>query len=106
MYIYFKIDNICGIDKEITIDFLAEPRKRNKRETVVEIDKGKSLNKITGILGCNASGKSSIIKSIMMVDMFLKYNSNPERTQNEEKERRYYRRIEDLMPKANANRID
>ena len=42
----------------------------------------------------------------MMVDMFLKYNSNPERTQNEEKERRYYRRIEDLMPKANANRID
>ena len=31
MYIYIKMDNICGIDKEIKIDFLAEPRKRNKK---------------------------------------------------------------------------
>lgn len=106
MYIYLKIDNICGIDKEIKIDFLAEPRKRNKRETVVEIEKGKNINKLTGILGCNASGKSSIIKSIMAIDMFLKYNSNSERNQSEEKERRYYKRIEDIMPKANVNRKD
>ncbi len=106
MYIYLKIDNICGIDKGIKIDFLAEPRKRNKRETVVEIEKGKNINKLTGILGCNASGKSSIIKSIMAIDMFLKYNSNSERNQSEDKERRYYKRIEELMPKANVNRKD
>lgn len=106
MYIYIKMDNICGIDKEIKIDFLAEPRKRNKKETVVEIANGKNVNKLTGILGCNASGKSSIIKAIMAIDMFLKYNSNTERNQSEEKERRYYRRIEEIMPKANVNRKD
>lgn len=106
MYIYIKMDNICGIDKEIKIDFLAEPRKRNKKETVVEIESGKNINKLTGILGCNASGKSSIVKAIMAVDMFLKYNSNNEKSQSEEKERKLYRRIEDIMPKANANRKD
>lgn len=106
MYIYVKMDNICGIDKEIKIDFLAEPRKRNKKETVVEIESGKNINKLTGILGCNASGKSSIIRAIMAVDMFLKYNSNNEKSQSEEKERKLYRRIEDIMPKANANRKD
>ncbi len=106
MYIYIKMDNICGIDKEIKIDFLAEPRKRNKKETVVEIESGKNINKLTGILGCNASGKSSIVKAIMAVDMFLKYNSNNEKSQSEEKERKFYRRIEDIMPKANANRKD
>ncbi len=106
MYIYIKMDNICGIDKEIKIDFLAEPRKRNKKETVVEIESGKNINKLTGILGCNASGKSSIVKAIMAVDMFLKYNSNSEKSQGEEKERRHYRRIEDIMPKANVNRKD
>ena len=106
MYIYIKMDNICGIDKEIKIDFLAEPRKRNKKETVVEIESGKNINKLTGILGCNASGKSSIVKASMAVDMFLKYNSNNEKSQSEEKERKLYRRIEDIMPKANANRKD
>lgn len=106
MYIYIKMDNICGINKEIKIDFLAEPRKRNKKETVFEIENGKNINKLTGILGCNASGKSSIVKAIMAVDMFLKYNSNNEKNQGEEKERKLYRRIEDIMPKANANRKD
>ena len=104
MYIYLKIDNICGIDKEIKIDFLAEPRKRTKKETVVEIEQGKNLNKITGILGCNASGKSSIIKAITAIDYFLTYNS--EKNQNDEKERIYYRRIENILPKANVNRKD
>lgn len=106
MYIYIKMDNICGIDKEIKIDFLAEPRKRNKKETVIEIESGKNINKLTGILGCNASGKSSIVKAIMAIDMFLKYNSNNEKSQNEEKERKIFRRIEDIMPKANVNRRD
>ena len=106
MYIYIKRDNICGIDKEIKIDFLAEPRKRNKKETVIEIENGKNINKLTGILGCNASGKSSIVKAIMATDMFLTYNSNSEKTQGEGKERRNYRRIEDIMPKANVNRRD
>ncbi len=104
MYIYIKIDNICGIDQEIKIDFIAEPRKRNKKETVVEIEKGKNINKLTGILGCNASGKSSIVKAITAIEMFLKYNSNSEKGQGEEKERRFYRRIEEIMPKANVNR--
>lgn len=103
MYIYVKIDNICGIDKEIKIDFLAEPRKRNKKETVVEIETGKNVNKLTGILGCNASGKSSIIKAITSIDLFLTYNAHVDRNQ-EDKEGRIYRRIETLMPKANANR--
>lgn len=106
MYIYIKMDNICGIDKEIKIDFLAEPRKRNKKETVIEIESGKNINKLTGILGCNASGKSSIVKAIMAIDKFLKYNSNNEKSQNEEKERKIFRRIEDIMPKANVNRRD
>lgn len=104
MYIYLKIDNICGIDQEIKIDFLAEPRKRNKKETVVEIEKGKNINKLTGILGCNASGKSSIIKAITAIDLFLTYNSNADKNQNDDKERRYFRRIENIMPKSNANR--
>ena len=106
MYIYLKIDNICGIDKEININFLAEPRKRTKKETVVEIEKGKNLNKITGILGCNASGKSSIIKAITAIDYFLTYNSRYEKSQSGEKERVYYKRIENILPKANVNRKD
>lgn len=106
MYIYLKIDNICGIDKEIKIDFLAEPRKRTKKETVIEIEKGKNINKLTGILGCNASGKSSIIRAITALESFLTYNSEFERNQSEEKERRYIRRIENILPKANVNRKD
>ena len=89
MYVYLKIDNICGIDKEIKIDFLAEPRKRTKKETVVEIEQGKHLNKITGILGCNASGKSSIIKAITAIDYFLTYNS--EKNQSDEKDRMFFK---------------
>ena len=39
MYIYLKIDNICGIDKEIKIDFLAETRKRIKKDRFIRFYK-------------------------------------------------------------------
>jgi len=102
MFIYLDIDNICGIDNKISINFLAEPRKKTKKETVVEIKSGKNINKLTGILGCNASGKSSILKAICAIDYFLSYNARTEKEAQDNK--RYIRKIEDILPKPNINR--
>ncbi|MBR6253002.1 MAG: ATP-binding protein [Clostridia bacterium] len=73
MFNYIYLNNIAGINNEIKLDFRATPRKKEKKTTVCPIDKGISLNKIAGIIGGNASGKTSIIKAICAVGSFIGY---------------------------------
>lgn len=71
MFDYIYINNIAGIDSPIELDFIGTPRKKEKQNTVVKVENGIYINKLTGIIGGNASGKTSIIKSICAIGNFL-----------------------------------
>ena len=65
------INNILGINNKIELDFMASPKKKEKKDTVVEIEPNINTNKVIGIIGINASGKSSIINSLLELRFFL-----------------------------------
>lgn len=71
MFDYIYINNIAGIDSPIELDFIGTPRKKEKQDTVVKVENGIYINKLTGIIGGNASGKTSIIRSICAIGNFL-----------------------------------
>ena len=65
------INNILGINNKVELDFMASPKKKEKKETVIEIEPNVNVNKVIGIIGANASGKSSIIHSLLELRIFL-----------------------------------
>ena len=71
MFTKIIIDNILGVNNEIEINLLATPKKKEKKETILEIEPGININKVVGIIGTNASGKSSIIQSLLELRFFL-----------------------------------
>lgn len=76
MFEYIYIDNVAGIDTPIELDFKGTPRKKEKKNTVANIENGVYINKLTGIIGGNASGKTSIIKAICAIGSFLSYSDD------------------------------
>ena len=60
-----------GINNEIELDFMSTPKKKEKKDTIVEIEPNINVNKVAGIIGANASGKSSIIHSLLELRIFL-----------------------------------
>ena len=74
MFNYIYIDNIAGIDTPVELDFIGIPRKKEKQNTVVKIENGVYVNKLTGIIGGNASGKTSIIRAISAIGTFLNFS--------------------------------
>ena len=65
------INNILGINNKVELNFIAGPKKKEKKETVIEIEPNINVNKVIGIIGPNASGKSSIIHSLLELRIFL-----------------------------------
>ena len=65
------IENILGINNKIELDFMSTPKKKEKKDTIVEIEPNINVNKVAGIIGANASGKSSIIHSLLELRIFL-----------------------------------
>ncbi len=76
MFNYIYIDNIAGIDTPVELSFIGTPRKKEKQDTVVKIENGVYINKLTGIIGGNASGKTSIIKAICAIGTFLSFSDD------------------------------
>lgn len=74
MFDYIYIDNIAGIDSPIELNFIGTPRKKEKQNTVAKVENGICINKLTGIIGGNASGKTSLIKAICAIGNFLSYS--------------------------------
>ena len=64
MFLNITIDNVLGISNEIELNLIAESKRSSKKETVYNISRGLNVNKINGIIGPNASGKSSILHTI------------------------------------------
>ncbi len=76
MFNYIYIDNVAGIDTPVELNFIGVPRKKEKQNTVVKIENGVYVNKITGIIGGNASGNTSIIKAISAIGTFLSFSDD------------------------------
>lgn len=71
MFNKIVINNILGINNKIELDFMAVPKKKEKKDTIMEIEPYINVNKIIGIIGPNASGKSSVIHSLLELRIFL-----------------------------------
>ena len=56
------------------LDFVGVPRKKEKQNTVAKIENSVYINKLTGIIGGNASGKTSIIRAISAIGTFLSFS--------------------------------
>jgi len=62
-----QIDNFEGINAPVELDFISKSRNRSNNPSVAEIEKGIYANKVIGIVGGNASGKTSILNAINLV---------------------------------------
>ncbi len=71
MFNKIVIDNILGINNKVELDFMASPKKKEKKDTIMEIEPYINVDKIIGIIGPNASGKSSVIHSLLELRIFL-----------------------------------
>ena len=54
MFSKIIIDNILGINNKIELDFVAAPKKKEKKDTVIEIEPNININKAIGIIGPKA----------------------------------------------------
>ena len=74
MFLSILIDNFQGIKNEIKIDCKALPKKRVS-DKILLIDNEVKVNKIVGIIGSNASGKSSIVNAMKYLTDFISQDS-------------------------------
>ena len=82
MFLNITIDNVLGISNEIELNLIAESKRSSKKETVYNISRGLNVNKINGIIGPNASGKSSILHTIAGIGNFLSEDINMKELKN------------------------
>lgn len=71
MFTKIFIDNFLGISAPVTFDFISQSRNKNKLNSVIKIEDGIYVNKLVGIIGGNASGKTSILAAINMIGQIL-----------------------------------
>ena len=71
MFTKIFIDNFGGISAPILFDFISQSRNKDKLNSVLKIEEGVYVNKLVGIMGGNASGKTSILKAISMIGQIL-----------------------------------
>lgn len=70
MFVELSLDNFQGIMNPISIDFKALSKKRDKSKYFLTHDNLK-INKIIGITGANASGKSSVVNATKYIKEFI-----------------------------------
>lgn len=71
MFTKIFIDNFLGISAPVTFDFISQSRNKDKLNSVIKIEDGIYVNKLVGIIGGNASGKTSILAAINMIGQIL-----------------------------------
>lgn len=71
MFTKIFIDNFLGISAPVTFDFISQSRNKDKLNSVIKIEDGIYVNKLVGIIGGNASGKTSIFAAINMIGQIL-----------------------------------
>lgn len=65
------IDNFCGISAPIEMDFISKSRNRNSTNSIIKVEEGVYINKLAGVIGGNASGKTSILKAVNLVSEII-----------------------------------
>ena len=71
MFTKIFIDNFLGISAPVMFDFISQSRNKDKLNSVIKIEDGIYVNKLVGIIGGNASGKTSILTAINMIGQIL-----------------------------------
>ena len=71
MFTKIFIDNFLGISAPVMFDFISQSRNKDKLNSVIKIEDGIYINKLVGIIGGNASGKTSILTAINMIGQIL-----------------------------------
>ena len=71
MFTKIFIDNFLGISAPVMFDFISQSRNKDKLNSVIKIEDGIYVNKLVGIIGGNASGKTSILSAINMIGQIL-----------------------------------
>lgn len=71
MFTRIFIDNFLGISAPVKFDFISQSRNKDKLNSVIKIEDGIYVNKLVGIIGGNASGKTSILTAINMIGQIL-----------------------------------
>lgn len=71
MFTRIFIDNFLGISAPVEFDFISQSRNKDKLNSVIKIEDGIYVNKLIGIIGGNASGKTSILTAINMIGQIL-----------------------------------
>jgi len=71
MFTSIYLDNFFGISAPIELDFISRSRNKEENSSVARIEDGIYINKIVGIIGGNASGKTSILTAINLIGNIL-----------------------------------
>ena len=71
MFTSIYLDNFLGISAPIELDFISRSRNKEENSSVAKIEDGIYINKIIGIIGGNASGKTSILTAINLIGNIL-----------------------------------
>ena len=71
MFVNIYLDNFFGISAPIELDFISKSRNKDSNMSVIKIEDGVYINKIVGIIGGNASGKTSILRAINTIGNIL-----------------------------------
>lgn len=64
MFTRIYLDNFSGISAPIELNFISRSRNKEQNTSISKIEDGVYVNKIIGIIGGNASGKTSILRAI------------------------------------------
>lgn len=71
MFTYIYLDNFLGISVPIEFDFISKSRNKEENSSVAKIEDDIYINKLIGIIGGNASGKTSILHAINTIGNLL-----------------------------------
>ena len=71
MFTKIFIDNFLGISSPVELDFISKSRGKDNNSSIVKTIDGIYINKMIGIIGGNASGKTSILSAINTIGALL-----------------------------------
>ena len=73
MIVNLRVNNYKGIEKEANISFIASNKIKRSLNKCSYIDKKNKLLKKVGIIGCNGSGKTSLLSAIETIQTYLSF---------------------------------
>lgn len=106
MFTKIIIENILGINNKVELDLIATPKKKEKKDTIVEIEPNINVNKVNGIIGPNASGKSSVIHSLLELRIFLAQYEILENVKKKNDDKFLKIFLNRLLPERNLENLD